>query len=152
MKSIVSPLSRPARWALLGSLVLKLALIGAVYPRNHGAVLLFDSGAYLRSAQALLTLHRFSISPARPSEPEIVRTPGYPALIAMVYAIGGERLWLLAIVNALLATGTGVLVYRLTALIAGAAAGTAAVVLYCLEPSTFHYGTVVMSEIPFTFC
>jgi hypothetical protein len=152
MKSIASPLSRPARWALLGSLVLKFALIGAVYPRNHGAVLLFDSGSYLRPAQALLSLGKFSLSPSQPSVPEIVRTPGYPALIAGVYAIAGERLWLLAVVNALLVAGTGVLVYRLTASIAGATAGTAAVVLYCLEPSTFHYGTVVMSEIPFTFC
>ena len=145
-------MSLSARWLVLGALTARLALIGTVYPRIPGAVTLFDSDSYLHSAQALLSAHRFSISPARPSEPQIVRTPGYPALIAAVYAIAGERPWLLAVVASLLAAGTGAIVYRLAAAMSGPTAGTAAVLLYCLEPSTFHYGTLVMTEVPFSFC
>src|SRR5258706_15907295 len=94
------PLTRAALWVLGAALLARLALLGVAYPRHHRAVLLFDSGAYLRSGQALLSAGRFSISPSRASEPEIVRTPGYPAMIAAVFALGGPRLGLPAGLNA----------------------------------------------------
>lgn len=59
---------------------------------------------------------------------------------------------MLAVLNSLLGTATGILVFKLARVIAGARAANCAVLLYCLEPSTFHYSTVVMTEMPFTFC
>jgi 4-amino-4-deoxy-L-arabinose transferase-like glycosyltransferase len=146
-------MSRNRAFAVIAAALLaRLVLIGVLSPRRPGALVLFDSGAYIRSAESILTLGKFSISPARPSEPEIVRTPGYPALIAAVFALAGERLWLLAAINALLVAATALLVYHLARCLAGEAAGGFAAVLFSLEPSTFHHGTIVMTEAPFTFC
>ena len=149
----------PMRWgaAARARLVVVLALAGkmvylaAFFPSVPNVVLSPDSSTYLRPARALLETGSFSPSPAAAPSPEITRTPAYPALIAAVYAAFGERNWLLGAVSALLAAGTGLLLFRLTSGLFGESAGLVAVVLYSIEPSTFHYSTMILTETPFVF-
>lgn len=79
--------------------------------------------------------------------PEVHRTPGYPLFIA---ACGGSR-WVVGAVQALLAVATVGLVWWLGKRLAGARAGLMAAAMLALEPLTFYYAHVVLSETLFVF-
>ncbi|MDL1948574.1 phospholipid carrier-dependent glycosyltransferase [Acidobacteria bacterium ACD] len=147
----MGPRNRVSEAIVLSALLLKLLLLAALYPRVPGMVLAPDSPTYVRPARALLLHGTFSPSPEAAPAPEVVRTPGFPLLVAGVYAVAGERPWLVAAVNALLCAGTAILVGWIAQGLGGARAGSAAVLLFSLEPSTFHSSTTVMSEPLFTF-
>lgn len=71
-------------------------------------------------------------------------------MIAGVFAIAGERPWLLAVRKVFLAAATALLAGRLSESLAGPRAAFATVYLLGLDPATFHASTVVMSDVPFT--
>lgn len=147
----MGPRNRVSEAIVLTGLLLKLLLLASLHPRIPGMVLAPDSPTYVRPARALLLHGTFSPTPEAAPAPEVVRTPGFPLLVAGVYAVAGERPWLVAAVNAFLCAGTALLVGWLAQGLGGARAGTAAVLLFSLEPSTFHSSTTVMSETLFTF-
>ncbi|MCE7957660.1 MAG: phospholipid carrier-dependent glycosyltransferase, partial [Acidobacteria bacterium ACB2] len=147
----MGPRNRVSEAIVLSALLLKLLLLAALYPRVPGMVLAPDSPTYVRPARALLLHGTFSPSPEAAPAPEVVRTPGFPLLVAGVYAVAGERPWLAAAVTALRGAGTAILVGWIAQGLGGARAGSAAVLLFSLEPSTFHSSTTVMSEPLFTF-
>ncbi len=140
-----------ARLVVVLTLAAKVLYVAALFPRVPGVVLSPDSGTYLRPARALLEKGSFSPSSAAAPAPEVVRTPAYPAFIAAVSAVAGERTWLLGVLSAVFAAGTGLLLFRLTSGLFDERAGLGAVLLYSIEPSTFHYSTMVLSEAPFVF-
>lgn len=147
----MGPRNRASETIALIALALKLLLLLALYPRIPGMVLAPDSPTYTRPARALLLHGSFSPSPEAVPAPEVVRTPGFPLLIAVVYAVAGQHPWLIAVVNSVLCAATAILVGWLAQSLGGARAGAAAVLLFSLEPSTFHASTTLMSEALFTF-
>src|SRR5213080_3017739 len=78
------------RWLLvviLGFCFLLRGVVGlVVLDRDPHVVTQVDSPSYMKPALALLDDGRFSHS-TTDARPEFVRTPGYPAFIALVYVV-----------------------------------------------------------------
>ena len=137
---------------LLGvTLAAKLLLLAWALPARPGVVENPDTPTYVRPALALLATGSFSPDVARAPEPELNRTPGYPALVAGLYALFGERLAVLGVASALLSTATIGLLFLLARKLGGERAAWGAALLLALEPGSFRYGLVALTEVPFTF-
>jgi 4-amino-4-deoxy-L-arabinose transferase-like glycosyltransferase len=133
------------------SLVAKLALLAALFPVKPGIILNPDTATYEGPARALLASGSFSPSPERAPEPELNRTPGFPLLIAAAYGAVGERPVVVSVLNVLLSTATLALVGLLGLALFGARAAVAAVALLAVDPGSFHYSFVLLTETPFAF-
>lgn len=133
------------------SLLAKLLLLALVLPSKPGIVLNPDTGTYERPARALLASGSFSPSPEAVPAPELNRTPGFPLLIAAAYAVGGERPLLVALLNVVLSTGTIALAGALGFVLAGRRGALLGAAILALDPGSFHYSFVVLTETPFTF-
>ena len=146
---------RPAaRWiaAICGaSLLAKLLLLVLLLPGKPGIVRNPDTDTYEGPARALLAAGTFSPSPERVPEPELNRTPGFPVLIAASYAAFGKRPVVVAVVNVLLSTATIALVGALGLALFGPRAAVASTALLALDPGSFHYSFVLLTETPFAF-
>jgi 4-amino-4-deoxy-L-arabinose transferase-like glycosyltransferase len=136
---------------ILASLLAKLLLLALLFNRDPGIIQSPDTGTYERPALALLSSGTFAQSPQALSIPETNRTPGYPVLIAAVYLLFGRHPLLLALLNVLLATGTLVVLSILAQRLFGPRAAFLAVLLLALDPGSFHYAPVVLTDTPFTF-
>jgi 4-amino-4-deoxy-L-arabinose transferase-like glycosyltransferase len=136
---------------ILASLLAKLLLLAALYHRDPGIIQSPDTGTYERPALALLASGTYAQSPDALSVPETNRMPGYPVLIAAVYRVFGRKPFLLGLLNVLLSTGTLVLLSILARRLFGPRAATFAVLLLALDPSSFHYASVVLTDTPFAF-
>src|SRR5204862_38937 len=64
---------------------------------------------HVSPARACLATRTFSQHPSPASPPEINRTPGYPALIALVYGVAGESPALVAAVGVILSIASAAL-------------------------------------------
>jgi hypothetical protein len=73
------------------SLLLRVVVFCHVWSKDPFRVMHPDSVSYENTARALLHNGRFAVSPEEPKEPQIMRAPGYPAFIALVYALYGEK-------------------------------------------------------------
>lgn len=146
-----SRLPRAAVAVVLGALLLKLALLVVVHAGRPQGVEYIDTGTYLRPARALLAHGVFSPSPERVPEPEINRTPGYPALVALLWGLFGERTWLLSLLGALASAGTGLAAAALATRLAGPRAGTLAAAIASLDPGSFVRSIDLLTDSTFTF-
>ena len=148
------PTGPTASWAglvLALTLLAKLLVLAWGYPERPGIVENPDTPTYVRPALALLHAGSFSPSVERAPEPELNRTPGYPALVAAVYALAGERPAALAVTNAVLSTATLGILFLLGRRLFGERVALAALVLLALDPGSFRYSLVALTETPFTF-
>lgn len=138
---------------ILLSLGAKLTVWQSVRQSDPTRFLRPDSVGYIDSALALVETGRFAVSPAQPDVPQLFRTPGYPAFLAVIYRLTGQAepaLFALAqILLSLVAMGLAYwLAYRLWH-------GTVAVValgLLAFDLPAFAYSLFVMSETLFTVC
>lgn len=137
---------RVARAVVLAALAGRLVLLLVVHGHRPGAFLTPDSVDYLDRARALLTLGSYAPSPDRPDEADIVRTPGYPVLLAATEAVAGPRPWAHSIVGALLATGTALALLHGFEGLLGERAACWAATLLCLDPGSFARSLDVLSE------
>jgi len=112
----------------------------AVYLKT-GDVKPGDSQQYLLLAENLRTKGRFSWDTA----PVAFRTPGYPALLALL----GNNLVLLVVVQAVLGGLTVVLLALLGARLFSPTTGLIAAVLLAVDPASIFYSGVVMTETLF---
>ena len=129
--------------ALLLRVLLPIASTIAV--GNEGAFLFPDSKGYLRPAEELLRTGRF----ANDGSPEIMRTPGYPILLAPGILLGKPVPVTIAL-QVVLSLLTVWLVYRITVQIfENENAAAAAALLYALEPLSILYTTLVLTETLF---
>ena len=154
----VAPATTPRRGAgprlgaLLGlTLAAKLLVLAWGLPARPGVVENPDTPTYVRPALALLLTGSFSPDASRAPEPELNRTPGYPALVAAVYALCGERPAALGVTSALLSTATIGLLFLLARRFVGEGAAFASAALLALDPGSFRYSLVALTEVPFTF-
>jgi hypothetical protein len=84
----------------------------AVLLTNPHVVVQVDSASYLRPALALLD-HAHFLRSSAVHEPEFVRTPGYPAFIALVYLVFGASHAALLLAQVVVSTLTVLVVWRL---------------------------------------
>jgi 4-amino-4-deoxy-L-arabinose transferase-like glycosyltransferase len=105
-----------------------------------------DTEGYVAPARELLTHGTFTVH----GQPELIRTPGYPLLLAIGIILGhleGVTIAIQIVISALTVAGVYVLVDRLvddnrTALLAAA--------LYSIEPLSILYSAMLLTETFFT--
>ena len=142
---------RTARLVVLASFVAKIALLAARYPGRPQSFSYIDSRSYTGPALALLSKGTFSPSPEKAPEPEINRTPGYPALVAALYRAFGERPWVLSAAGAVLSAGTALVLISLARRLFDERAALFSAVLLSLDFGSFWRSLDVLSDTPFTF-
>ncbi len=141
---------RGAALVVAGALALKLALLAVLVSRRPDAFLTVDSGTYLGPARALLQLGSFAPGVDRPGEPEVVRTPGYPLVVAASFTLFGDRNWPLSALGACASALTALVVlFGMSPPVSPRAAAWAAVLLSADLGSFFH-ALDVLSETVFT--
>jgi hypothetical protein len=101
-----------------------------------------DSATYLGPAKMLLSGHGFAL---KPGVPEMLRTPGYPLLLALF----GARAVPVVVLQHLFNVALAVAIY-LFALRRGRFVAVAAAILFALDPPTVHYANKVLTETLFT--
>lgn len=84
-------------------------------------------------------------------EPTAFWPPGYPLLLAGVYALFGHSIVVAQILNALLGTATVGLVYLIGLRLFGRTQGLIAAGIVAFWPSLIFYTAVTLSEVAFTF-
>lgn len=83
-------------------------------------------------------------------DPTAFRPPGYPALLAVFYAMLGPLLWIGKLLNVAMGAAIPVLTWRLLAEAAGERVGRLAGVLVALFPSMIGFTSLHSTEIPST--
>jgi 4-amino-4-deoxy-L-arabinose transferase-like glycosyltransferase len=109
--------------------------------------LLTDSGGYLQLADSIRLEGRFHAS----EHEEGLRTPGYPAFIALVQAVFGEQVGFVILVQVLLTLLTAWLILRIARTLGGERAGMAAAWMYALCPNVLFWAATIMTETLFAF-
>ena len=129
-------------------LVIQLGVAAWVHRHDPASPLAPDSPSYERSALAQLADHRFWTAPGS-GEPQIHRTPGYPALIAGSYALFGHRPAAVIVIQLLMNGAMLALVGWMAGRVAVAARWTA-VALLGLDVTFFASAQYVLTETFFT--
>jgi len=147
----LSPAGRRILWlVLLLTLLLRMSVLVVNYQADPQRIMAKDSGSYLGPARALLATGSFSRSPAAPDQPELVRTPGYPALIAGVEFFTGPNPLAIAAAQVVLSLFTLAAAFSLARQVWGPAAASLGVVLLALDLSGFLFSQQLLSECLFT--
>lgn len=128
------------------------AAIFIVYQRPDWEVAWSDQGGYQQLGAAMARSGEFTRFPDSPIFiPEVIRTPGYPAFVAVIYKLFGERTLPVAIAQAFVFAAICLLVFAITRRIAGERAATVAAVMTALFPPLPYYGALVLTEVWTTF-
>ena len=136
---------------LLLSLAARLGVIVENYAVEPSPFLAPDSTSYKMPALAVLQTGHFASSPEASDEPEVMRTPGYPVLLALSYSIFGVQDLPILILQALISTATIYLAWWTGKRLWSPAAGWFAAFLLALDFTVFAYSLVILSETLFTF-
>src|SRR5688572_17984506 len=134
-----------ALWlVLLCALVLRLVVVTVALVRDTSSSP--DTVTYVRPAASLLATGRFDSH----ATPELVRTPGYPLLLAVGEWLG-DLVGVTLVAQAILGTLTVWLVWRLAlATRVSPGVATIAAVIYTFEPSSIIYTSKLLAETLFT--
>jgi 4-amino-4-deoxy-L-arabinose transferase-like glycosyltransferase len=137
------------RWLLV---ILAIAMLHGVfyiwYQHRDWYTQWSDQDGYRKLAAALATTGRFTRYPeSAVYVPEVIRTPGYPAFVAMVYAVAGIHQLPVVIAQTGVFVLICLLVYAIGREVADtgvALAGAAATALYSPIP---YFGALVVTEV-----
>lgn len=141
--------ARRGRWlaaAILAlALGLRLAYVAGLPPGE--AFRTVDARGYLALAQSLLARGSFCLQEPTPSLLDAIRTPLYPAFLALIVAATGTTGSAVPVAHAVVDTATAGLVYGLAANVAGARRGRIALGLYAVNPVSFLLIGEALSEV-----
>jgi 4-amino-4-deoxy-L-arabinose transferase-like glycosyltransferase len=136
---------------LLLSVVSKLALSALVMTYHpNGVFESSDSVEYHQLALNLLQYGEFSRSPEAPYEPEIIRTPAYPMLLAGLYGIFGVHPAIIVFVQIALSVMTVFIGFRIATVLLHEQAGLLTALLLAADPVSAYYSQVLLTETVFT--
>ena len=110
-----------------------------------------DSITYHNPALSLLEYGKFSVSLNHPDFPETIRTPGYPLFMAFIYYLFGVKPWVVILFQILLSTLTVIMVFDLGKRLVSPSVGFIASIFLLLDPVSFYYSEVLLTETLFTF-
>ena len=150
MKDIFALVWRNKRFFLLVTLAaLALRLLFVLrFPHIAG-----DSFVYGDIAKNWLNHGVFGLSDSAAGQPTLIRMPGYPGFLAMVFSIfGQEHYTAVMVVQAFLDTNTCLVIAALALEICGARAAKIAYLLAALCPFTANYTGAVLAETLAIFC
>jgi 4-amino-4-deoxy-L-arabinose transferase-like glycosyltransferase len=128
------------------------AAIFIVYQRPDWDIAWSDQGGYQQLGAAMARSGEFTRYPESPAFiPEVIRTPGYPAFVAVIYRLFGVGTLPVAVAQALVFVLICVIVYGVARRIAGERAATLAAIMTALFPPLPYYGALVLTEVWTTF-
>jgi 4-amino-4-deoxy-L-arabinose transferase-like glycosyltransferase len=111
-----------------------------------------DQGGYQQLGAAMARSGEFTRYPDSPTFiPEVIRTPGYPAFVAVIYRVFGVSTMPVAVAQAFVFALICFIVYALTSRVAGGRAATVAAIMTALFPPLPYYGALVLTEVWTTF-
>jgi 4-amino-4-deoxy-L-arabinose transferase-like glycosyltransferase len=111
-----------------------------------------DQGGYQQLGAAMARSGAFTRFPESPVFiPEVIRTPGYPAFVAVIYRLFGVSTLPVAIAQALVFAVICLIVYGIGRRVANERAATIAAFLTALFPPLPYYGALVLTEVWTTF-
>src|SRR5687767_11818898 len=138
---------------LIVMIALAHAALFIIYQRPDWEVAWSDQGGYKQLGAAMARsggeFTRFPESPV--FIPEVLRTPGYPAFVAVIYRLFGERTLPVAIAQSLVFALICLIVYAIATRVAGDRAATVAALMTALFPPLPYYGALVLTEVWTTF-
>src|SRR3954468_3779116 len=142
--------SRGAAGLFAAALAVRLAFLlpGLAHPER--LTIEEDSVEYLQLGRNLAPAPGFSQSTAPPYEPDVRRTPVYPAVLAAIFIAPGAGARAAAIAGVLISTLTVLAAARLAWAVAGPGAGWWAGALLSLDLTSAVYATQVLTEALFT--
>lgn len=137
-------------------LIVVIALVHAalfiVYQRPDWEVAWSDQGGYQQLGAAMARSGEFTRFPESPIFiPEVLRTPGYPAFVAVIYRVFGEHTLPVAIAQALVFALICLIVYGIARRVTNERVATLAAVMTALFPPLPYYGALVLTEVWTTF-
>lgn len=135
--------------AVLG--VLTKAVVGMlVFSHDSRAVFeSSDSHEYHQLALNILRYGSFSQSANPPLEPEMIRTPAYPFLLACMYRLAGLRPNAVVVIQIALSLVTMLAGCRIATLLFGQRAGLLTGIFLALDPVSLYYSQVILTETLF---
>lgn len=110
-----------------------------------------DSYLYKESALTILSSGTFSLSREFSDIPMLIRTPGYPIFIAIIYKIFGNRDLFLIMSNVILSCLSIILVHKILKSIASIMTTKIGTSLYAFEPLSISLIYYVLPQILFQF-
>jgi 4-amino-4-deoxy-L-arabinose transferase-like glycosyltransferase len=136
---------------LLLSVMSKLALsiLVMIYHPN-GVFEDSDSSEYHRLALNLLQHGTFSQSPRAPYEPEVLRTPAYPLILAGFYGIVGVQPVIIVFLQIALSAATIFIGFKIATVLLHEQAGLLAALLLATDPVSIYHTQVLLTETAFT--
>jgi 4-amino-4-deoxy-L-arabinose transferase-like glycosyltransferase len=142
------------RRTLIALLLIALAhaALFIVYQRPDWEVAWSDQGGYKQLGAAMAKSGKFTRFPDSDTFiPEVIRTPGYPAFVAVIYRLFGERTLPVAIAQAFVFALICLIVYAVANRIAGKRTATVAAFMTALFSPLPYYGALVLTEVWTTF-
>ena len=109
-----------------------------------------DSLEYHQLASNLLQHGTFSRGTEPPYEPELLRTPGYPLLLAGIYGIFGIRPAMVICVQLALTVATILAAFQIAARLFDERVALLAAMLLAVDPVSIYYSQVLLTETFFT--
>jgi 4-amino-4-deoxy-L-arabinose transferase-like glycosyltransferase len=111
-----------------------------------------DQEGYRRLGRALAETGRFTRFPDTPEfVPEVIRTPGYPVFVAVVYKLFGTSQVVIAAAQTALFVAIALLVFVIARRCASIKVAIGAAALTALYPTFPYFGALVMTELWTTF-
>ncbi len=136
---------------ILLSLVVHAPVLYLVEENPNRATPPGDSQQYQALAQNLLDHHVFSLEGSPPFSTDVLRTPGYPLLLAVLYALGAHSVLVVALAQAGLRTlGAFLLVGIAERVMKSRAVGWIAAILWLLAPLPTVLTGILFTETLFT--
>jgi 4-amino-4-deoxy-L-arabinose transferase-like glycosyltransferase len=128
------------------------ALLYIWYQRPDWYTQWIDQAGYRRLGEVLATTGRFTRYTGTPVYvPEVLRTPGYPAFVAVMYRLFGIRQIAVVVPQAIAFGIICLLVYAFTRKIAPKRVAIAAAFCAALYPPFPYFGALVLTELWTTF-
>jgi 4-amino-4-deoxy-L-arabinose transferase-like glycosyltransferase len=131
----------------MSKLVLSV-LVMIYYP--NGVFESSDSVEYHQLARNLLQHGNFSRSLQAPYEPEIIRTPAYPLMLAGLYGIFGVQPAIIVFTQIALSVATIFIGFKIATFLFHERAGFLTALLLAADPVSAYYSQVLLTETVFT--
>lgn len=134
------------------ALVARLALFGAVFAHNDANLLdtIHGDDGYYELSQGILNGHGMTWEVAPPFDPNPLRPPVWPYLIAFFAGVFGTY-WAVFIFEVILGALIPVLAYRLAGMIFGRRIGKWVAGIMCVEPYLMLFSIILYTETSFMF-
>src|SRR5262249_7472555 len=111
-----------------------------------------DQGGYRRLGEVLADTGRFTRYPDSPVfVPEVLRTPVYPAFLAVVYRTAGRSQVAVGLAQTALFVAICITMFAIGRWIGGPPLGSAAAIVTALFPTLPYFAALVLTELWTTF-